>query len=165
MLSGGQKARLSLARALYSPAKHLLLDDIIGQTPRLCTLCHFAETVPYITAAVDAQTARMLVATLSGPLMKDRTCILVSHAVSLLAPICSYMVVLDAGEVLYNGLPDEAPNHLTAMSDRIDEKPPQSEGHATDEHVSSDKKELDHTPVADSKVLPEKRDEEAQTGK
>lgn len=35
VLSGGQKARLSLARALYSPAKHLLLDDIIGQTLRL----------------------------------------------------------------------------------------------------------------------------------
>lgn len=74
------------------------------------------------------------------------------------------MVVLDGGEVLYNGLPDEAPKHLTAMADHIDENPPQSEGHATDEQVSNGKKELDHTPVADSKVLPEKREEEAQTG-
>ena len=30
VLSGGQKARISLARAVYSPAKVLLLDDVLS---------------------------------------------------------------------------------------------------------------------------------------
>ncbi|KAI9604384.1 hypothetical protein KEM48_000505 [Puccinia striiformis f. sp. tritici PST-130] len=57
VLSGGQKARISLARALYSPAKVLLLDDVLS--------------------AVDSHTAQHLYNhVLNGPLMKDRTCIL-----------------------------------------------------------------------------------------
>lgn len=30
VLSGGQKARISLARAIYSPAKVILLDDVLS---------------------------------------------------------------------------------------------------------------------------------------
>lgn len=53
-LSGGQKARVALARAVYSRAKHVLLDDPL--------------------AAVDSHTAAALVTDcLAGPLMKGRT--------------------------------------------------------------------------------------------
>lgn len=84
--SGGQKARISLARAVYSRAKTVILDDVLS--------------------AVDAQTARHLyVHCLQGRLMRNRTVILVTHAVSLVAPAAQMVVMLDAGTVVAAGPP------------------------------------------------------------
>lgn len=59
-LSGGQKARLSLARALYSRAELLLLDDPLS--------------------AVDVPTGRHLTQhALTGPLAQGRARLLVTH--------------------------------------------------------------------------------------
>ena len=86
--SGGQKARIALARALYSSAKTVILDDVLS--------------------AVDAQTAQHLhVNCLLGPLMRDRTVILVSHAVNLVVPSAALVVMLDAGLVIASGTPSE----------------------------------------------------------
>ncbi|KAG8739601.1 hypothetical protein FRC12_016268, partial [Ceratobasidium sp. 428] len=83
-LSGGQKARVSLARAVYSRASTLLLDDVLS--------------------AVDAHTASHLFENcLRGPLMRGRTIVLVSHHVQLVAPGASYVVALDNGRVLFAG--------------------------------------------------------------
>ncbi|KAJ7126233.1 P-loop containing nucleoside triphosphate hydrolase protein [Mycena epipterygia] len=83
-LSGGQKARVSLARAVYSRASILLLDDVLS--------------------AVDAHTAHHLYhSCLRGELMKDRTVILVSHHVQLCAPGAAYIVALDNGRVQFSG--------------------------------------------------------------
>ncbi|GLB42389.1 putative atp-binding cassette transporter [Lyophyllum shimeji] len=83
-LSGGQKARVSLARAVYSRASILLLDDVLS--------------------AVDAHTAHHLYhQCLKGDLMKGRTVILVSHHVQLCAPGASYVVALDNGRVMFEG--------------------------------------------------------------
>ncbi|TFK34287.1 multidrug resistance-associated ABC transporter [Crucibulum laeve] len=83
-LSGGQKARVSLARAVYSRASILLLDDVLS--------------------AVDAHTAHHLYhECLRGELMQGRTIILVSHHVQLCAPQASYIVALDNGRVQFEG--------------------------------------------------------------
>ncbi|KAH8986254.1 ATP-binding cassette transporter [Lactarius hatsudake] len=83
-LSGGQKARISLARAVYSRASILFLDDVLS--------------------AVDAHTAHHLYfECLKGALMHGRTVILVSHHVQLCAPGASYIVALENGRVLYDG--------------------------------------------------------------
>ncbi|KAI0062503.1 ATP-binding cassette transporter [Artomyces pyxidatus] len=83
-LSGGQKARVSLARAVYSRASILLLDDVLS--------------------AVDAHTAHHLYyECLKGDLMRGRTVVLVSHHVQLCTPGASYIVALDNGRVLYRG--------------------------------------------------------------
>ncbi|KAG7095389.1 hypothetical protein E1B28_006144 [Marasmius oreades] len=83
-LSGGQKARVSLARAVYSRASILFLDDVLS--------------------AVDAHTAHHLYyECLKGELMKDRTVILVSHHVQLCAPGVDYIVALDNGRVQFTG--------------------------------------------------------------
>ncbi|KAI0676238.1 multidrug resistance-associated ABC transporter [Trametes maxima] len=83
-LSGGQKARVSLARAVYSRASVLFLDDVLS--------------------AVDAHTAHHLYhQCLKGDLMRGRTLILVSHHVQLCAPGAKYIVALDNGRVQYSG--------------------------------------------------------------
>ncbi|OJJ48393.1 hypothetical protein ASPZODRAFT_140688 [Penicilliopsis zonata CBS 506.65] len=87
-LSGGQKQRISLARAMYSQARHLLLDDCLS--------------------AVDSHTAKHIFQeALSGPLMMNRTCILVTHNVALAVPDAHYVVVLDNGKIVAQGAPDE----------------------------------------------------------
>lgn len=83
-LSGGQKQRISLARAIYSNARHILLDDCLS--------------------AVDSHTAKHIFRhALMGPLMINRTCILVTHNVSLVLPQCAYLVVMDNGKVSAQG--------------------------------------------------------------
>ncbi|WFD33890.1 hypothetical protein MCUN1_000716 [Malassezia cuniculi] len=85
-LSGGQKARIALARALYSRARYVLIDDALS--------------------AVDAHTAQHLVEhALSGPLVKGRTIVLVTHAVSLVLPYAAYAVTLEGGKVTAAGDP------------------------------------------------------------
>ncbi|TFK41840.1 pleiotropic drug resistance ABC transporter [Crucibulum laeve] len=83
-LSGGQRARIALARAMYSQAKCILLDDPL--------------------AAVDMHTAQHLAARcLSGELARDRTIILVTHHITLCLPVASYLVELKDGRVLRQG--------------------------------------------------------------
>ncbi|KAI5960459.1 YBT1 [Candida pseudojiufengensis] len=87
-LSGGQKQRVSLARALYSNAKHLLLDDCLS--------------------AVDSHTALWIYENcITGPLMENRTCILVSHNVALTAQHAEWIVIMDNGRVKNQGTTED----------------------------------------------------------
>ncbi|RKO90517.1 P-loop containing nucleoside triphosphate hydrolase protein, partial [Blyttiomyces helicus] len=86
-LSGGQKARISLARAAYSYAPYLLLDDPLS--------------------AVDAPTAKHLLHHCLLGVMKNRTVILVSHAVGLVLPHADFALVLKSGRVAAQGTPAE----------------------------------------------------------
>ncbi|KAJ9663926.1 Transporter of the ATP-binding cassette (ABC) [Coniosporium apollinis] len=87
-LSGGQKQRISLARALYSRARHVLLDDVLS--------------------AVDSHTAKWIFdQALLGSLMYNRTCILVTHNTALCLPHSDFAVVLDNGKVVAQGSPTE----------------------------------------------------------
>ncbi|EHK98048.1 putative ATP-dependent bile acid permease [Glarea lozoyensis 74030] len=77
-LSGGQKARISLARAVYSQAKVLLLDDPLS--------------------ALDHHTAESIVRKcISGPLLKDKTVVLVTHRTDLVLPIADQVVEICNG--------------------------------------------------------------------
>ncbi|KAF7299693.1 ATP-binding cassette transporter [Mycena chlorophos] len=68
-----KKARLTLARAVYSKAAILLLDDVF--------------------AALDVHTAQHIVDNLfRGELIADRTVILVTHNIALTRPIADYIV-------------------------------------------------------------------------
>ncbi|KAI0344132.1 multidrug resistance-associated ABC transporter [Trametopsis cervina] len=74
-LSGGQKARVTLARAVYSNAEIILLDDVF--------------------AALDTHTAQWVVKEcLQGELVKGRTVILATHSLSLVSPIAHFVVSL-----------------------------------------------------------------------
>ncbi|KAH9894788.1 multidrug resistance-associated ABC transporter [Cubamyces lactineus] len=84
-LSGGQKARITLARAIYSSAEILLLDDVL--------------------AALDVHTGRWIVdKCFKGDLVRGRTVLLVSHNVALARPIADFVVALGAdGRIVSQG--------------------------------------------------------------
>lgn len=95
-LSGGQKWRTTFARALYSRAGILVLDDIFS--------------------AVDAHVGRQLYENaLTGALCKGRTRILVTHHVALCLPKTKYLVLLEDGRALHSGTVEElrAQGHLS----------------------------------------------------
>ncbi|KAK6864431.1 ABC transporter [Apiospora arundinis] len=88
-LSGGQKARVALARAVYSQSQILLLDDPL--------------------APLDHNTAESIVQKLfRGPLFENRTVILVTHRIDLCIHLANQAIEIHDGEarVLH---PDEVP--------------------------------------------------------
>lgn len=77
-LSGGQKARVALARAVYSPCRILLLDDPL--------------------AALDHDTAGKVVRRfLQGPLAQGRTIVVVTHRDDLVLRIADQVIDMDDG--------------------------------------------------------------------
>ncbi|KAI8613164.1 ABC transporter type 1, transmembrane domain-containing protein [Chytriomyces sp. MP71] len=90
-MSGGQKQRISLARAAYSQASIILFDDCLS--------------------AVDAPTARhLLFKCILGPLMQNKTKILVTHATGLVLPHADYIVAMKNGEIVGCGTLSEVKN-------------------------------------------------------
>ncbi|CAN8100892.1 unnamed protein product [Discula destructiva] len=87
-LSGGQKWRVTLARAMYSRAGILVFDDIFS--------------------AVDSHVGKHIFdKCLTGELAVGRTRILVTHHVALCQPKTKYLVELGDGKVLNAGLLSE----------------------------------------------------------
>ena len=105
-LSGGQRLRLSLARALYSQAEFLIVDDVFS--------------------AVDIHVAHhILENAMTGELVKGRTVVLVTHNVSLCWPKANFAVILNEGRVAYAGAPpdpmgDQQPHSLSEQKSLSD---------------------------------------------
>ncbi|RAL13245.1 P-loop containing nucleoside triphosphate hydrolase protein [Aspergillus homomorphus CBS 101889] len=96
-LSGGQRWRISFARALYSRAGTLIMDDIFS--------------------ALDAETGRHLYErALTGELGQNRTRILVTHHVGLCLPRTDYCVLLADGVMIHAGTKED----LTATQNLVD---------------------------------------------
>jgi ATP-binding cassette subfamily C (CFTR/MRP) protein 1 len=81
-LSGGQKARVALARALYNNSDIVLLDDPIS--------------------ALDAQVGRYVFDKAIKEYLAEKTVILVTHQLHLL-PEMDYILVLDKGRLVEQG--------------------------------------------------------------
>lgn len=107
-LSGGQKQRISLARALYSNSEHVLMDDCLS--------------------AVDSHTAQWIFTNcIRGPLMRNRTCILVTHNLQLCALASDYIVLLDNGRVAIQG-PSQAVISSGKLGEELQKSRPGSAG-------------------------------------
>ncbi|KAF9484310.1 multidrug resistance-associated ABC transporter [Pholiota conissans] len=133
-LSGGQKARVSLARAVYSRASILLLDDVLS--------------------AVDAHTAHHLYhECLRGDLMKERTVILVSHHVQLCAADAAYVVALDNGRVQFEGSKDDFYSSGAAAT-LVQTVQPEEE--------KTDKQEKEVLEATEEKILPQSGEESSE---
>lgn len=87
-LSVSQRHRLALARALYSTAKVILIDDLL--------------------TTLDNSTAKhVLLKAIKGPLMYNRTCIMATCQARMAVPFCDFAVRLDHGKVSAQGTPQE----------------------------------------------------------
>ncbi|TBU52681.1 P-loop containing nucleoside triphosphate hydrolase protein [Dichomitus squalens] len=115
LLSGGQRARLTLARAVYSKAQILLLDDILSEIDN--------STIQHIVRHV-----------FRGDLLKGRTVILATNNVKAVLPIATWAVqlghngtVVDAGPppqdlIASSATPSATPNGVHVKSSRADRK-------------------------------------------
>jgi ATP-binding cassette subfamily C protein LapB len=81
-LSGGQRAFLSLTRALVTPSELLFLDEPTG--------------------AMDSQTEQFFVERLSQVLTDRQTLVIATHRPALFA-LCNRLIVLDKGRVVADG--------------------------------------------------------------
>lgn len=93
-LSGGQKARLTLARALYFDADIYLLDDPIS--------------------AVDAKVAKKINDNFIMKMKGRKTIILVTHQISYMYG-CDKVIIMDDGRVKYYETPEKLTNQLREL--------------------------------------------------
>ncbi|KAF7305977.1 ATP-binding cassette transporter [Mycena chlorophos] len=128
-LSGGQKARVTLARAIYSRTQTLLLDDIL--------------------AALDVHTAKHIVdKCLKGDLIAGRTVILVTHNVALTSRLASFVVSLSLdGRILSQGTVSDALAHDETLAKEVRKE---------EEQLAAADKEIDVEEIAAEAV--EKKD-------
>ncbi|KAF8626899.1 hypothetical protein AX15_004637 [Amanita polypyramis BW_CC] len=145
-LSGGQKARVSLARAVYVRTKYVLLDDPLS--------------------AVDSHTARFLFEKLlCGPLLANRTVILVTHHVDLVLPGAHYLVRMLEGRIDKKGtiqeLRDQGELENIAIHETVEVHTKEIAAVIEDTNNSEDGKKSD-----DEKRKPRKlvKDEHRETG-
>jgi ATP-binding cassette subfamily C protein LapB len=93
-LSGGQRAFLSLARALVSPCQLLFLDEPTG--------------------AMDSQTERHFVERLQSAISPEQTLIISTHRPALFA-LCDRIIVLDQGKIVADGPKDSILKQASSM--------------------------------------------------
>jgi len=97
-LSGGQKARLALARAVYSNSDIYLLDDPLS--------------------AVDPKVARTIYDNAIEGVLKGKTIILVTHQVDF-ARRCENIIVMEGGQILGNGKYEDLGKQNAHIVDRV----------------------------------------------
>ncbi|CAG7835020.1 unnamed protein product, partial [Allacma fusca] len=136
-LSGGQKARVNLARALYQKADIYLLDDPLS--------------------AVDARVSRHIFEKCVQGHMKNKLRILVTHQLQYL-PRADHVIILQRGKVAAQGtyaeLIQEGIDFLSLMTDDTEEA---KRGRKREDSVSSDK--VQEVLSDENEDLPERKDE------
>ncbi|KAI9597297.1 hypothetical protein BDF19DRAFT_436473 [Syncephalis fuscata] len=87
-LSNGLRQRIAIARAVYSRANHIIMDDCFS--------------------AVDMPTAKHIMdKCILGPLMRDRTCILVTHHVDMGMHNAALAILMQDGCIVSQGQASE----------------------------------------------------------
>ncbi|KAG8909039.1 hypothetical protein FRC01_007192, partial [Tulasnella sp. 417] len=123
------QARVSLARAIYSAAAIILLDDVLS--------------------ALDVHTSRWITdKCLRGDLVKGRTIILVTHHVAMLAPIADFVVSIGSdGRILSQGQAYDALKNDAGLAAEVEEDQETVEKKEKVENLEGDDKPKDKTPA------------------
>lgn len=90
-LSGGQKARISFARSLYSDSDILLLDDLLS--------------------AVDVHVGKFILKETLLKFCKEKTVLLVTHAIYYLKYV-DKILIMDNGRIVEQGSFDKLKNSV-----------------------------------------------------
>jgi len=116
-LSGGQKARIALARALYADTDIYLLDDPL--------------------AAVDQEVARRIYDRCIGPngFLRQKTRLLVTHQTHFLSESAHKIIFLKDGQIDPNGQLEENKEKQSTKNDKYTEK---KENEEEEEEVTSE---------------------------
>ena len=152
-LSGGQRWRVTFARALYSRAGILVLDDIFS--------------------AVDAHVGRFIFENgLTGELGVGRTRILVTHHVALVKSRTKYVVELGDGTVENVGLVDDLVeagtlDKIISHQESAHEVQEDEDPTAVNSEESSDSETIEQLKKVNSKQVPKKfvEDETREKGR
>ncbi|ESQ55603.1 hypothetical protein EUTSA_v10024220mg [Eutrema salsugineum] len=140
-LSGGQRARLALARAIYQGSDMYLLDDVLS--------------------AVDSQVGCwILQSALLGPLLNKKTRIMCTHNIQAIS--CADMVVvMDKGKVKWSGTVTDMPRSISPSFSLSNEFDMSSSKHLTKrkESLSIKKDDVDEVSEAADIVKVEERKE------
>ncbi|KAH6603669.1 P-loop containing nucleoside triphosphate hydrolase protein [Trichoderma cornu-damae] len=153
-LSGGQKWRLTMARALYSRAGIMVIDDVLS--------------------ALDAHVGKNVFANaLLGELARGRTRILVTHHASLCLPRADYAVHLSAnGTVEHAGSVEELRRtgvleHILEADDAVESEEAQGDSDAETTTLNGSTAISTPNPIPKSKKTPKKlvEDEKREVGR
>ncbi|KAI8065793.1 P-loop containing nucleoside triphosphate hydrolase protein [Gongronella butleri] len=132
-LSGGQKARVALARAVYSRAGIVVMDDVLS--------------------AVDAHTARHIYENcLTGPLMQGRTRILVTHHVKLCIAGADILMHIRDGQPDMVGSPEQL-RKSGQLASILEEEKEQDLNDEEEEAIESSGSSSDETAVATETLI------------
>lgn len=119
-LSGGQRARISLARACYRPAAIYLLDDPLS--------------------AVDAHVGRHLFDQCMRTLLRGKTIILVTHQLQYLQN-ADHIIIMDRGEMVgsgsYESLKSSGLDFAKMLTKNAESDEESSDGESTDMDTNS----------------------------
>lgn len=125
-LSGGQKARINLARAVYAEREIVLMDDVLS--------------------AVDARVGKHIMSNCIMGILKDKTRILATHQLSLIGS-ASRVIFLNGDGTIDVGTLDELKNrnvgfsNLMAFNSELKEED-EDENLVTDEELAEAEREL-----------------------
>ena len=101
-LSGGQRARVALARAVYVRADLVLLDDVLAAVDAHVARHIYGTSVP--NSCLDYSSNRLLSDHVIGPsgLLATKARILVTNSVSFLTG-CNSIILIRRGIILESG--------------------------------------------------------------
>ncbi|CAD8082317.1 unnamed protein product [Paramecium sonneborni] len=114
-LSGGQKARLSLARALYQMADLYLFDDPLSAVDSKVANKIFDNAIKDFIFKFQPNYRPSLIRSHQAFLSQLPSVILVTHQISF-ALECDYVIILDGGKIIHQGPKNKIKKHILETS-------------------------------------------------
>ncbi|CAD8177671.1 unnamed protein product [Paramecium octaurelia] len=114
-LSGGQKARLSLARALYSQADLYLFDDPLSAVDSKVAGKIFENAIKEFIFKFQPNYRPSLIKTHQAFIQQTPSVILATHQISY-ALECDYIVIIDGGMITHQGQKNKMKKHVLEIS-------------------------------------------------